>query len=735
MLKKALFLGGALILATPANAFELPENPHLRHAEAFLQGPVNSGAPPATCPYAVDNGCAATYSATYTNYLGSPTAFSPAFQDPNFYFNHLTSGQLGTGVSDPNYATKLANYIAFAHLDNSNKPYIDYAVGSADPSALRPISNFASDHPGSACSVNAAGTGTRASSFPSQPYLNCVFGGVDGNFDQIQGYDMSNCGGGTGTCMMGVYIQQNPNGTHQINVRMNNDYWTCTSAGTNCKTSGFPGYITIQGVAQYELNYDTFLDGFNDSNGQPSPAVTHHLVNDIRSRREEINGLPQSFTWTYLYIQGLSHDPTQSGKTAAAPDQFISYSVADGFCLAGGSNCHAEWTEMGGFWSAGHIKEYYVGNVTIWHSSNYFIDITSQQYTAGANNGDNWDIKITNNLMIYNKNSSCVNAPPYNANNPCNGGTAGGNAGIINLDNSADVIVTVGNNIEDDEMGIGGYANLSGGGGWGSNTTLTNDGTNSYFTSYGQLDGNDPQAGMWPGQRSWYNHNLTPPGGYLPARMALLTDTIPSTFNQNATITGSWDNGSGTGVSGNQLHLSVPMNLINSTTTPTLTTCTGFPSAATVGCFFLSAGTPGYNTGGALGWPVSDNCGGVLPCNSWTMSTNQSLGTGAKFMTDNLNPIAAIAGDMGCQPGLHRNCGVMAMPGVLQPNLGTLTSPGNYGGCAGVSSLTVIGTTYYANGGSSPFTSPHVITYGHLTPGTGPNLIGQVCTSGYGDTF
>ena len=94
-----------------------------------------------SCPYSVDNGCAA--SQTY--------ASAPYFQDVNFTVDSAQSGQLPASPT----ALQIAVRKGLMHQNAQNQAYVDYAVGSNNPATLTPITSWVND---SVCTYHPAAT-------------------------------------------------------------------------------------------------------------------------------------------------------------------------------------------------------------------------------------------------------------------------------------------------------------------------------------------------------------------------------------------------------------------------------------------------------------------------------------------------------------------------------------------------------------------------------------------------
>lgn len=691
-------------------------------------------APPAHCTAAVsapsivlsvDNGCAATYTATMPGGVSPGASFTPSFQDTNFVYNHATTGQVANPNSNPSqYAADVLTYTTFAHYDLANRPYWDYPIGSANPSTLRGIWRFNSDFPADNCTYNLAGTGALHTTYPytNFNYVYCFWQTSSvANYDHLQGYDFSNCDASgvdaTGQCTVLLYLQENLLGAGQIDVRGYNLYWKCTAT---CLASSGINYITLKGYLNFECWWCAVIDWTTNIDTAAKPAGTfHEVISDIRNQRDTLTAQSynQFIKWKYSWIDGLAHDPMQSGGTSAAPDIDDSYSVDNGAGLD--SNAHGEWDEMGGPFVNGTIVHDYTGTMWLQPSANFFIELTSPQYGPGADNGNRYHIIEKHVFNVFNKvyGTGCSGHPPYSAANPCLSGTGSifcADDGLMSPGGNAAVDLDLGDNIIDDNQCVGVYNNAqgpSGLGGFGSATVnINNDGTNSWLDISGYRPLTDhafPTQLMDP--KSNFVFRSGAPVGWHNAWGTTLTDgTLPSTLNEQASFVGTWSNGAGG--SGTLLTITTPASGL-SLYTPPNGNCTGAPNTSgTDGCInFVNAGN-GYATGSVLGYAVSDNCSGVMPCASWNMSSAQNF-SGAALRVDNLHPLTD---PKPCVVGYNSNCGRIYFKGVLEPITNGVTGMAF---CASVRTLNITGTSIIVQPGAlGTYASPHIVTYSDLTP-------------------
>ena len=106
-----------------------------------------SNATSASCPYGTDNGCAGS-----TVY-----ASAPYFQDANFAVDSAQSGQLPSNGGAGPTAPQIAVRVGLIHQNSQNQAYVDYPIGSNNPSTLTPISSWVND---SICKYHPAATFT-----------------------------------------------------------------------------------------------------------------------------------------------------------------------------------------------------------------------------------------------------------------------------------------------------------------------------------------------------------------------------------------------------------------------------------------------------------------------------------------------------------------------------------------------------------------------------------------------
>lgn len=667
--------------------------------------------------YAGDNGCTATKTAQQSN----GTSIVPFWQDTDFIYNHATSGQTPSRASNPSgFAAAAAIYSTFLHGGNYNIEYWDYAIGSADPTTLNPIDQFNVLNPlDTFCTYFPAGTGPKAGVTPTiVNYLNCSITSPTVTYTALQGFDwmycsiITNCPGqatghGNSTTILFLNVTASANSP---TVDKRNNRFGETSAVLHT-ASPFFDYWTISGNFVEADSYETIQDGWNDLNIPNNTGLNaHHVMQDSRTSTATVAGW--ATTWSYIYIQGLSRDPSVSGSTGNNGDFTVQYSVADGL----GMDCadHVEWLEQGGLGIKANY--HYVGTMYIGRPTKCTgFDITSPQYGPGAGNGTTYGtLEIGNTINIHNTTNGCSNTPPYNADNPCGTpGSGGGNAGLLNLDliTSVDQLTLYGN-IVDDHIGVGVYANQFGqnglGGLFSATVSITSSGGQSQLNVWGLSNGINPQNWITPGSSITWLSGTAPAGWVDPAASNPNTGTNPSTLVGLAKFQGTWCNIGCTGA-GTLLTTSVPINLVEHTA--------GFTCSLNVAGCINFTNSYGYGIGGILGFAISDNCGGVQPCASYNMSASQnSLGT-ANFRTDNYNDPA---GAVGCQPGIFPNCGYFAF-NIAEPvtagpiPVGTNTII-NY---ATVGALTISAPTYYATGptGTWTYTAPKTVTFSPLTPG------------------
>lgn len=670
--------------------------------------------------YAGDNGCTATKTAQQSN----GTSIVPFWQDTNFVYNHATSGQVPVS-SDPGYAAAVAVYSAFLHKGNYNIPYWDYAIGSANPTTLNAIDQFNVLNPlDTFCTYFPAGTGPKAGILPTVVnYINCSITSPTVTYTALQGFDwmycsnITNCPGqatGHGNSTTALFVNVTSSANSPIIDKRNNRFGCATS----CLNTGSPyfDYWLYTGNFIAADSYETVLDGWNDLPITTSIAGlnAHHVMFDSRTSTASVAGW--GTTWSYLYIQGLSRDPSQGGNNG---DFTTQYSVADGL----GMDCsdHVEWNEQEGLGQKANY--HYIGTMYIQHatqcSSPLLFDITSPQYGPGAGNGSTYGtLELGDNVNIVQQAGNCSLPPPYNADHQCGtGGTIGGEAGLLDLNKltSVDTLLIYGN-VVDDHIGIGVYANKFGqnglGGLFSATASITSSGGQSQLNVYGLANGGNPQNWITPGSAISWLSGTAPAGWVDPAISNPNSGTNPSTLVGLAKFQMQWCNNTyptactatGTIMSG-----PVALNLVEHTA--------GFTCAANVAGCLIFTDTYGQVIGPVQGFAVSDNCSGVEPCASFNMSVTKNTAGLSNWHTDNYNDPA---GAVGCQPGIFPNCGYFAFniaepvtAGPIPVGANTIV---NY---ATVGAMTVSAPTYYATGatGTYTYTAPKTISFSDLTPG------------------
>lgn len=411
------------------------------------------------CPYSIDNGCV--------------TAMAGAASiDTNFAIDSAQSGQSTT------------NRNANLHINGYNIPYVDYAVGSAAPASLAPISSI-SGQP--ACVVyNPSGAPSQLGG-ATNAYLS--IDSCPGSVT-ITGYDFTN----GGTASVGILVGVHGSATTSVNLV--NDYLKPSGLGQ-----------TANGAVIYAP-----ANSFNT----PTPLITlknvtcdgnfasYSSVSGMECILDNRSGplalINANVTITQSVIQNFGGRPG-SGNGGGTFDYEQSAIMND--CLNNNGD-HCEMIQLN---AANQTRvDKYNGNL-------YYVAATAQNQSTssaiflgtGQTNGTIFSSAvITNNAIVMNK-TTCTNPGPWNSSNPCVGGTAGNviggqsGYGLFAMDYAPQVTsLTVTGNVVDGAGALYCAGNVATGSNGTSSLTSNMINVTTASTNYSNTV---PVAGWWqPGQ-------------------------------------------------------------------------------------------------------------------------------------------------------------------------------------------------------------------------------------------
>jgi hypothetical protein len=427
-------------------------------AHAGLIHRVASSAPPTgNCPYAVDNGCAA--STTY--------ASSPASQDTAFAYNSSQSGQLPPSPTIAQIAARnlLLHCISWSSgicVTTQNDAYLDYPIGSNAPSGLVPISAFGGD---SVCApVQVGGAQSPGTNIP---YVYCQ-GSPTSVSEALINYDFTN--NGTASVLL---IVKNPTSGSGVTYTLNNlNFQAGSFSGYGGNGLAYSTWTGTSGAASQMILFS------NAGTGPPPPLATiNNLTCDgnfanaptaaagrltcINDNRQGPGGKP--YKWPiaiqYSVFRNLGHNPilgTQGG------DVTIKWSLDYNNCLSGATLCHKEFFEYTGIGTnnVADSRNYVLtGNVTEVVSNNTLGSALSASWylTAGSASNINITAVLSNNLSIVNY-VNCANSPTagapldkaYSPNNPCTPQSVSTNGNsLFSIDYDSSATLTLNANIID----------------------------------------------------------------------------------------------------------------------------------------------------------------------------------------------------------------------------------------------------------------------------------------------